>query len=158
MDCGLSDKGDQVPVKYYPSDDRLTSLFDYPHPQPAVVLRERVQRGDEVLSAEGVDRVDFLKVDVEGADLAVLRGFERMLSRAAVTAIQFEYGFACVLARAFLLDFYELLGAHGYLLGRVRAKYVEFEPYRLESENFFGPNFIAVHRSAPELIERLARA
>ena len=157
-DYGLSDQACEVVAKYYASNDKLTSVYDFPHPRSAAALSERMQRGDEAMATFGVDSIDFLKVDAEGADLAVLRGFERMLDRAAISVIQFEYGFACVLARAFLLDFYELLGARGYRLGRVQSTGVDFQPYRFESENFFGPNFLAVHESAPELIARLGRS
>jgi hypothetical protein len=34
---------------------------------------------------------------------------------------------------------------------------VAFAQYDLQSENFFGPNFVAVHRSQTELISRIHR-
>lgn len=36
--------------------------------------------GEELLEAEGIDRVDSLRVDAEGTDLAVLRGSSRALA------------------------------------------------------------------------------
>lgn len=39
-----------------------------------------LQTVDSLLAAEGVDRVDLAKIDVEGADLDVLRGMTRLLS------------------------------------------------------------------------------
>jgi FkbM family methyltransferase len=39
----------------------------------------RVTRGDEVLRSLGLQRVDVLKVDVEGGELAVLSGLDRLL-------------------------------------------------------------------------------
>ena len=157
MESGLSDRAGRIAVKYYPDSDRLTSMFDYPHAERSLILQEQVERGDKFLAAEGLDHVDLLKVDAEGADLAVLRGFEGALRSAAVSTVQFEYGFACILAGVFLLNFYELFSDYGYEVGRVHRTHVEFQPYRLESENFFGPNFVAVHRSRSELIRRLER-
>ncbi len=157
LDCGLADRRGAIPVKHYPADDRLTSFVDYPHPQPSVVLHEQVRRGDDVLAELHLDHVDLMKIDAEGGDLAVLHGFENTLSRGSIDAVQFEYGFACVLARVVLLDFYELLGDYGYDIGRVTPAGVVFRPYRLERENFFGPNFLAVRRTATHITEAVRR-
>ena len=152
LDCGLGDAAVEVEVKHYPSEDRWTSCFDYPHPAPAVSLRESVRRADDELARLGIEQVDLLKVDAEGSDYAVLAGCSGLLERGAIGVVQFEYGFACVLARVFLLDFYELLGDAGYLLGRLGRDGFHREPYRLESENFFGPNFVAVHSGRDDLL------
>jgi FkbM family methyltransferase len=47
---------------------------------------------DDFTAAQGVDRIDFLKVDTEGYDLKVLEGAERLLRSGAVTFIQVEAG------------------------------------------------------------------
>ena len=135
-----------APGEVLPADDRWSSMIDYPHPAPSIVLSEKVRRGDDVLAEMGIEHVDLLKVDTEGADLTVLQGFSAMLERGDVDVVQFEYGSACVIARALLLDFYELLDGCGYLVGRLGPHGVDFAPYRLESENFFGPNFVAARR------------
>jgi len=155
LDFGLSDHAGDVPLKHYPDDDRLSSMFDYPHSYRAEWLTEHVETGDSVVEAEKLTRVDMLKIDAEGADLAVLRGFGGALESGTIRVVQFEYGYACVVARTFLLDFYELLEGYGYRLGKVHRDGVEFVPYRLELENFFGPNYLAVHSSAPEIVELL---
>ena len=103
----------------------------------------------------GIGHIDLLKVDAEGADLAVLRGFLTMLRRRAIDVVQFEYGYACVIARALLLDFYELLEGCGYLVGRLSPRGIDFAPYRLESENFFGPNFVAARADRPDILTLL---
>jgi FkbM family methyltransferase len=155
LDFGLWDREGEVDVKHYPGDDRLSSAFDYPHPHEAVWRREPVRTGDRLVADEGIETVDLLKVDAEGADLAVLRGFRRTLEAGRVRVAQFEYGYASVLARTFLLDFYELLGGCGYRLGKVQRDRVRFCSYRLEHENFFGPNYLGVHESQGELLARL---
>jgi FkbM family methyltransferase len=156
LDHGLADRAGTEHLKYYPRRDVVSSVYDYPHPQDHVWLEERVQTGDAFLAERNIGTVDLLKVDTEGADLRVLQGFEAALARGAIRAVQFEYGFACVLARALLIDFYQLLEGHGYVLGKVHACRVDFRPYQLRHENFFGPNFIAVHGSCTGLIARLS--
>lgn len=48
---------------------------------PEAVTRLPVRRGDDVLEASGIMRIDFLKIDVQGAECEVLTGLERTLSR-----------------------------------------------------------------------------
>lgn len=156
LDFGLADQAGFERVKYYPGHDAMASMYDYPHPERSVWTEERVQTGDAFVNDQGLTHIDLLKVDTEGADFRVLRGFDSALSRGVISVVQFEYGYACILARALLIDFYEYLEPKGYVIGKLRAKHVDFRPYRLKDENFFGPNFVAVHRNHPTLIARFA--
>ena len=52
----------------------------------------------------------FLKIDVEGFELEVLRGAQRMLSEGRIVAIQFEFNEMNVVGRVFVGDFFHLLG------------------------------------------------
>jgi FkbM family methyltransferase len=156
LDFGLADRAGWERVKYYPERDARTSIYDYPHPERFVWNEERVQTGDAFVQDRGLTHIDLLKIDTEGADFRVLRGFEAALSRGAISVVQFEYGYASILARALLIDFYEYLEPKNYVIGKLHTKRVDFRPYRLKDENFFGPNFVAVHRSHHALISRLA--
>ena len=142
-EVGLSDRCGPVRVKHYPGRPQVTSLVDYPHPVPAQWRTERVLTGDAYLAATGIDRVDYLKIDVEGAELAVLRGFERALRHGRIGAVQFEHGRAGIVARTFLRDFYDLLEPLRYTIGRVRTTGVEPLPYRLRDESFVTANYVA---------------
>jgi FkbM family methyltransferase len=147
-DVGLSDRRGSVRVKHYPSHSQVTSLVDYPHPIPSEWRIEPVLTGDAYLAATDIDHVDYLKIDVEGAELAVLRGFERALRHARIGAVQFEHGRAGIVARTFLRDFYELLEPLGYTIGRVRRTGVEPTRYRLRDESFVTANYVAFHEPA----------
>lgn len=57
----------------------LNSLRPQPSVSPGTPMEVTVRRLDSVLSQLGIMKVDFVKLDVEGAELAVLKGAERLL-------------------------------------------------------------------------------
>lgn len=66
---------------------------------------------DEYCRERDIDRIDFLKVDVEGFELHVLRGARRLFEEGRVFAVQFELTRANVLGRLFFDDFVACLGS-----------------------------------------------
>jgi FkbM family methyltransferase len=76
-----------------PENPRLARIIDTPEPPPGTTaVAVRSSTGDAFCAAERIDVVDFLKVDTEGHDLAVLRGFGRMLAEHRVGLIDVEVG------------------------------------------------------------------
>lgn len=153
--CALSDHNGRATLHVHREDASLTSLVPS---DPAVTtpMTVPVRRGDDLLAELGVDRLDMVKVDAEGHDLAVLRGFERTLATAAVTVVQFEYNTWNIRSRSLLFDFYELLEPCGYRLGKVHPDGVDFRNYDTAMENWVGPACVAVHRDHPEVIAALS--
>jgi FkbM family methyltransferase len=115
----------------------------------------RVRRGDEFCSEAGINRIAFLKVDTEGNDLEVLRGFGDMLAPGKIECIQFEYNECSVGARVLLNDFFQLLEPAGYTLGKIYPRAVEFGPYSIHLEDHRANNYCAVGRGSA-LEQRLA--
>jgi FkbM family methyltransferase len=76
--------------------DGLHTLGKAPHPESLAVGQEnvRVTTTDEFMKDHKVPRVDVLKVDVQGAELMVLRGARRLLERPDAPVILYEcFGF-----------------------------------------------------------------
>lgn len=121
-----------------------------------IPIKARVISGDEYCRQHNIMHIDFLKVDVEGAENSVLEGFERMLSNAKISMIQFEYTELNIDSRFLLKDFYECLEAYGYQIGKLYPYGVHFKKYSYDDEDFKGPNFIAVHESCDRLIKFLS--
>lgn len=113
--------------------------------------------GDTFYADKGISQIDFLKLDVEGAEYDVLLGFQRMISAGSIRAIQFEYGYINITTKKLLIDFYHFFEEHGYIVGKIFPKKVEFRPYKFKYEDFIGPNFIAVKKSDNELIALLTK-
>jgi FkbM family methyltransferase len=86
----------------------------------AVALEEEVTLTtlDLFCEAQAVDHIDFLKLDVEGHELAILRGAKNMIQRDAIGAIQFEFGLANLDSRTYFRDFFAMLSDR-YSLHRV---------------------------------------
>lgn len=114
-------------------------------------------KGDNFLSENNIDKIDFLKLDIEGSEFDALEGFKNALSEKKIRAVQFEYGYINVRTKKLLLNFYEFFENYGYIVGKIFPKYVEFRKYNFMYEDFLGPNFIAVHKSDTELINLLTK-
>jgi hypothetical protein len=77
----------------------------------------RVERLDEVLKQMAIERVDFIKMDVEGHELDVLEGCPVLLSSKSAPIIAFEVNQVCLRDRGLRADDLRgLLSAHGYEL------------------------------------------
>ena len=105
----------------------------------------RLRTLDEYCETEAVERVDYLKVDTEGHELAVLQGAEQMLRDGRVRYVQVEYGPAYLDANARLRDVMDLLGACGYRPNKILPHGPQPVPgYSRGLENFTLSNWLFV--------------
>jgi hypothetical protein len=155
---GLSDAPGTLDVHVYPGFTEGASATGFEHPEMWSQLQKcDVIVGDSFCEEHGIERIDFLKIDTEGLDLRVLRGFDRMLGSGAVEVVQFEYGLANIVSRALLVDFHAFLGGHGFAVGKIWPTDVEFRAYDPRSdEDFRGPNYLAVRLDRTDLLARLS--
>ena len=54
----------------------------------------KVMRGDLYAESQGLKRINLLKIDVEGYEYSVVKGFEKMFRSQQIDIVQFEYNFA----------------------------------------------------------------
>lgn len=154
---GLSDQNGQVPIKYHGDHDTVSSAFVVPGltgRDHAETVMCPVRAGDAFCDENGLDRIDLLKIDTEGAESLVLKGFAERLQDGRIPLIQFEYGLANIPARFLLADFYEMLGAR-YRIGMLTKRGVKFKDYSVRDETFMGPNYIALSRERTDLEDLL---
>lgn len=101
---------------------------------------------DEFCAEKGVERIDLLKLDVEGGELEALRGATRLLSANAIDLIQFEFGQPSLAARSFFGDLYRLLNPR-FELFRVLPNALEpIGRYHETLEVFMSTNYLAIAR------------
>lgn len=96
------------------------------------------------LDRVGVSRVDFLKLDIEGAELEALRGLGERLEPTRVAAILFEYGGTTLDAGHRLRDFFDLLSARHYSVAKLFPGWIEVRTYEPWYDNFYYSNWVAV--------------
>jgi FkbM family methyltransferase len=86
---GLGDKDDVL--YYYPKYESFYDRVNSCHvSDDANKLLLEIKKGGDYVTENGVETIDFLKIDTEGYELHVLRGFENSLKKCKI--IQFEYG------------------------------------------------------------------
>jgi FkbM family methyltransferase len=130
--------------EYSPRASLERRSFDAHGIVPMVGRDVEVRTVDEVAAELGLTRIDLLKLDVEGHELAVLEGASTVLGQDAVDAIQFEFGEANLGTRTYLRDFYELLGP-GFHIARVGPTGFQPLDYAPKQEIFVGEtNYVAL--------------
>lgn len=101
---------------------------------------------DRFCETEGIRRIDFLKIDVEGHELSVLRGAERMLTSGGISMIQFEFGPANIYSRTYFYDFWSLLSG-AYDIYRIVPKgLAPINYYGEHNEVFLTTNYLALRK------------
>ena len=153
---GLSDHAGETAFFHYPDKPGETSLIAHPfqNQTSGFELKGQLRTGDAYCAEQNIGQIDLLKIDVEGAEPSVLRGFEKMLAGGRISAIQFEYEKLNTVNKFLLKDFYELLGGHGFVIGKIFPAYVEFRDYDFEHEMLWGSNYLAVLKNRPDLLGR----
>jgi FkbM family methyltransferase len=79
------------------------------HEDSAAATTVEVETLDNVTMKEGIGYIDFLKIDTEGHELAVLSGASRLLREGRIGHIQFEFNALHVYSRVFFRDFRNIL-------------------------------------------------
>ncbi len=156
-DFGLSNKEGKCMIDYFPDADGVSTLVldKKIHGVNSERMEVRTRRGDDYCRDKNISRIDFLKIDVEGAEPYVLQGFAEMIKNKSIDIIQFEYGMANIYTKYLLKDFYEFFSRYGYVVGKLFPTGVHFKVYYPEDEDFLGPNYIAASGNRKDIIDAI---
>jgi FkbM family methyltransferase len=95
---------------------------------------------------KGISSIDFLKLDVEGHELAVLGGGKKMFDAGKVGIVQFEFGGCNIDSRTFFRDYYNFF-KKDFVLYRILSNGLRpIEKYSEKLEVFQSANYLAVRR------------
>jgi hypothetical protein len=137
---------------YFAEHPQLTCDMPRHSHATATTFTAELMAGDDYVRQRDLGTIDFLKIDVEGAEHLVLKGFRETLEARRIQCVQFEYGAFSIQTRVLLADYYDALGRN-YWIGKIFPGSVEFRDYHWTMENFRFANFLGVSRSRPDLRE-----
>lgn len=134
---GLSDASGTTLISYIPESDSGSSLNVLPWTQEKEKIEVEILKGDDFVRDGLIDEIFFLKIDTEGHELNVLKGFKETLRKQKILNIQFEYGYTYIPNRVFLADVYQMLSEHGFRIGQIYPEGVNFKKYDIFHDDDF---------------------
>jgi FkbM family methyltransferase len=111
-------------------------------------------RGDRYIKQRKLKHIDFIKIDVEGHELEVLKGFGEFLNADFIDFIQFEYGGAFLDAGITLKNIYDVLESKGFRIGKIMKDGIDLRKWQPFMENFFYSNYVAISRKILNDLEK----
>jgi FkbM family methyltransferase len=135
----------ELPLYQYPGHDYLASGINW-HPNRETTVAMVPQcSGRSLMTSLGWERVDLMKIDVEGMEYDVLSSFQEMLASGSIAIVQFEFGGFALQQRVLMKDFCSLFGPN-YRIGRLMPRGVDFRDYDFRWETWALSNFVACRK------------
>jgi len=92
--------------------------------------------------------IDFLKIDVEGHELEVIKGGKKLFEQSKVKIVQFEYGGCNIDARVFLRDFFDFFQEFDYNFYKIYPNFIKIiKYYDQRFENFQYQNWLIIKKN-----------
>jgi FkbM family methyltransferase len=144
---GLSNKNEDLSIFYDSKGSGLASIYkrNIEHHGIDMNLNEvaKFKTLDQFCAEENIQKIDFLKMDVEGHEIKVLEGSKKMLDSGKITFIQFEFGGCNIDSRTFFRDFYVLLKEKYNLYRVLKDGIYPIKRYSEINEIFMNTNYFA---------------
>jgi FkbM family methyltransferase len=116
------------------------------HKKSLVEIQVEIIALDSFCKNMQISNIDFLKIDTEGHELAVLKGAGDLISNNLIKIIQFEFNEMNVISRTFMRDFTSLLS--NYQLHRLLSDgMMKLNNCILDTEIFGFQNIVAVNKN-----------
>jgi FkbM family methyltransferase len=105
----------------------------------------KLETGDDYCQRHGIERVNYLKIDVEGAEFEVMKGFSRLLRQGNVDLVQFEYGPLTLAAGYSLHDVMVFLAEKGMAVAKIYPRHLEvMDRYYPGLDDFRWGNYVGL--------------
>lgn len=102
---------------------------------------------DHYCSENKIQRIHFLKMDIEGHELSALKGAAKMLANNNIDFIQFEFGGCNIDSRTYFKDYFFLLQANYRIFRILKNGLYEIKQYDESLEIFNTINFLAERKN-----------
>ena len=124
----------------------LASVYQRPLSPLNIVLDQKeivqLKTIDSYCAANGIKKIDLLKIDIEGNEFNALLGAKKMLEAGAINYIQFEFGGCNIDSKVFFKDFFFLLQDKYRIYRILKNGWQEIKQYQQKLEIFMIANFI----------------
>ena len=98
---------------------------------------------DDFCRENSIEKIDFLKLDIEGFELSALKGSHQMLVNKKIKFIQIEIGSASLTTKSMLFDFWKMLNDSYCFYLILNQGLIEIKEYKFDLECFYGAsNFL----------------
>lgn len=148
VNLGLSNKVERHSLFSNIENPRLSSLYNRKLDHFNIKLDniEYVELStiDNYCKNNFINKIDFLKIDVEGHELKVLDGAKEMIANGGISFIQFEFGGCNIDSRTFFQDFFYLLKDKYELYRIFKNGFIPITEYKEALEIFLPANYFAV--------------
>lgn len=143
MNLGFGNKEEDLELFKSNEGSDLASLYDRGITDTIEIVK--ITTIDTFCKKNQIEKIDFLKIDIEGNEYKCLQGAKDLLSKRKIKFIQFEFGKSNVNARVFFKDIYVLLSEYSFIIYRVLKDGLEpIEEYNETLEIFYTTNYLAV--------------
>jgi FkbM family methyltransferase len=146
----MSDHVGEAVLHYEKESSGLSSLYerDLAHRNIQMATKESVPLAtlDLFCKENHIDHIHFLKMDVEGHELSVLKGAESLLKNNHISIIQFEFGGCNIDSKTNFRDFYKLLSPQYNLYRILKNGLYPITAYSEYREIYISANYIAVSK------------
>jgi FkbM family methyltransferase len=148
---GLSDKNEDLTI--YSSDEfseiggvynRSFIFHDMPHDKQEVNQFKTI---DSFCNEHAIKHIHFLKIDVEGHELAVLKGASSFIENSQIDFIQFEFGAGNHFSRTYFMDFFNLLKKNYTIYRLLKDDMIEISAYNSELEMQILTYYVAISKN-----------
>jgi FkbM family methyltransferase len=152
---GIGDKEGEFTIYYNEEGSSLASLTKrrLDHLGISFNKSEKIKLVtlDDYCLRNGIKHINLLKLDVEGHELNILKGAEKMFSNQSIDIAAFEFGGCNIDTRTFFQDYYYFFKEHKMRLYRITPSgyFFPIGSYKEQYEQFITTNFIAVAPSVP---------
>lgn len=113
IQIGFGKVNEKIELHYNHEGSTIATLYPMADMDNKVALDQKevidVRRIEDYCKEEGIDTIDFLKVDVEGAEYDVLEGCGKMLTNGSIRFVQFEFGPNNMVSKTYMKDFFRVL-------------------------------------------------
>ena len=147
---GFGEENKQTVLYSNEKGSGLASLYDRKLEYHGIIMGERenvtIRRLDDFCRENNIEHIHFLKMDVEGNELNILKGAAGIIESGVVDFIQFEFGGCNIDSRTFFKDFFDFLNPN-YNIYRILKDGIRLiDSYKEEQEVFLTINYLAILR------------